>query len=99
MSIELLEVALDQHDDRVVAELVLEVLGRAVGARVVVDELIGPGVRLQAQRGDRGDEREGHDPRQHRNRPLDAPARDPCEAIPHNEGMLRSAQHGRAGWR
>ena len=49
------EVALDEHDDRVVAEPLLEVLGRAVGGRVVVDELVGAGVRLEPQRGHRPD--------------------------------------------
>ena len=80
---ELVQVALDQDDDRVIAKALLEVLGRAVGGRVVVDELIVAGVGLQLDRADDREHRDQHRRDDDRDRLLDAPARDPCEAIPH----------------
>jgi hypothetical protein len=42
-----LKVALDQHDDRVVAEVALEALGLLEGARPLGDERVGAAARLE----------------------------------------------------
>ena len=89
---------LDEHDDGVVAELLPELLGGAVGRGIAVDELVGAGVGLQAQRRNRPDQGHHRHPGDHRDRPPDAPARDPCEAIGHRRENSREPRPGgRAG--
>ncbi len=63
---QLLEVALDEDDDRVVAEAVVELLGALERRRAVVDELVGPGVGRQPQRADDGDDRDDRNGRSDR---------------------------------
>ena len=80
---ELLQVALDEDDDGVVAELLLELLGRLERLRALVDEGVRLAVRLQAQRADHAQDRQQHRERDNRPRTLDTPRPEACENAPH----------------
>jgi hypothetical protein len=80
---ELLEVPADQHHDRVVAELLLELLRRTVRLRPLVDQRVRLAVGLQGACPDDADDRQQHRQRDHGRGPLDAPGADPCESAPH----------------
>ena len=92
------QLALDQHEDRLVAEVLLEALGGAEALRVLVDERLGGGARLEAQGEHRASERQQRDGGQHRQRPPRHPSHEaPKNALDHtiSLGDRRSASGGR----
>ena len=94
---ELLEVALDEDDDRIVAELLLELLGCLERVRALVDERVGLTVRRQGESADHAQDRQQHRERDHGPRALDAPRADACENAPHTQFSLRRQNPPRAG--
>ena len=85
---ELLQIALGENDDRVVAEAVAELLGAREGAGAVVDELVGAGVGRKAQRADDPDDRDHRDHSRHRlGRVGYRPLADPAEEPPHGRSF------------
>ena len=86
---ELAQVALDQDLDRLVPELLVEALGRGVGAGATVDQRVRAAVGLEAQRGDRPDQGQQDRRHDHRRRPLDGPPGNPCQQVPHPQSQVR----------
>ena len=75
----MLEVALDQHDHRLPAELLAEALRGLEGRRVAADQRVGGRARLEPKRQDEPDEREGAYDRHGRQRTLYHEPRDAAE--------------------
>ncbi len=73
------EVALHEHEHRVVAEVLLEALGRLEAVRGAIDERRGRRARLQPQRQGRAAERKHRHDREHEQRPPRHPPGDPPE--------------------
>ncbi len=77
-----------EDDDRLVAEALAELLRSLVGARPVVDQLVGAGVRRQSERADRADDRDDRDYRGDRLRRMGhRPLADPAQESPHAESF------------